>query len=150
MRTLFLTLLLSALAVSGLSAKNMTYDDFVAEAREHIKEINGKDLHAMMEKYGEDLVLVDVRRKEEYMAGYIPESRLVPRGVMEKLLPKIVPVDSKKKIVVYCNTGKRSAMAAWQLQRMGYDVVSLGEGYKGWIKAGYKMENDFGEFIPSK
>jgi len=104
----------------------------------------------MMEKYGDSLVLVDVRRKEEYLAGYIPESRLVPRGVMEKLFPKIVPVEDKKKIVVYCNSGKRSAMAAWQLQRMGYDVVSLREGYKGWIKAGYKMENDFGEFIPSK
>jgi rhodanese-related sulfurtransferase len=87
-----------------------------------------------------DLVL-DVREPDEYAAGHLPGAVSVPRGLLEFKLsatPAMTPRDLK--VVVYCKSGGRAALAAASMKDMGYlQVVSLVGGFDGWQSAGYPV-----------
>lgn len=84
----------------------------------------------------EDVILLDVRTKEEYLAKHIPESTLIPLNVLEKEAPQRIP-DKDKAIIVYCRSGNRSLTASKILSKMGYtQVFNLG-GINQWP---YKTE----------
>lgn len=83
-------------------------------------------------------VLLDVREAEEFAAGHLPGAMHVSRGLLEFKLsstPALTPRDLK--VVVYCKTSGRAALAAAAMQDMGYlDVVSIAGGYDAWAAAG--------------
>src|SRR5205807_6970208 len=85
----------------------------------------------------DDIVLVDVREKNEWNEGHIPGALHVPRGFLELQIEEAVP-DKSKKVVLYCAGGVRSLMAGNTLQQMGYEnVISMSGGFGQWKGGGF-------------
>jgi len=80
----------------------------------------------------DELLLVDVREDREWQAGAMPGAVHIGKGVLERDIVAQV-ADKSTEVVLYCGGGYRSALAAENLQRMGYTRVwSLAGGIKGW------------------
>ena len=93
----------------------------------------------------EAIVLLDVRTESEYEAGHIKGAQWFPRGKLEYYIQDLVK-DSDARIVLYCRTGGRSALATLTLQDMGYtNVVDLDGGFKAWVTEGKTFYNLHGE-----
>lgn len=94
------------------------------------KMISGSELKARLDK-GEKLTIIDVRTKEEYAEGHLPNSILLPYDeIMSKASQ--LPTDKTTELVVYCRSGRRSAEAAKTLIKMGYvNVYDMG-AYTNW------------------
>lgn len=116
--------------------------DFVKAARSCIQECSADALQAKMDN-GEDMLLLDVRESSEHEQGHLPGAMLIPRGILEAAAdpgyPKHVPELANardRRVVLYCATGGRSAMAAAVLQMMGFkNVSSLDGGFSEWDRA---------------
>jgi rhodanese-related sulfurtransferase len=107
----------------------------VNAAKKQIKETNVADVKRRMDA-GEKFVLVDVREESEWAQGHLPGAIHLGKGIIERDVEHRVP-DSGAKIILYCGGGFRSALAADNLQKMGYkNVESMDGGWKGWIGAG--------------
>lgn len=116
-----------------------SYDDLVAEALTRVKEIMPWDLSRTLAA-GNKPILLDVREAAEFALLHIPDSINVPRGVLEQscewdyddTVPELAN-GREREIVVVCRSGKRSALAADVMQKMGFaKVVSLKTGVRGW------------------
>jgi rhodanese-related sulfurtransferase len=108
----------------------------VNEARAQIQQCTVADVKGRMDR-GEGFQLIDVREDREYAAGRIPGARHIGRGVLERDVESVFP-DRDVELVLYCGGGYRSALAALNLQKMGYRrVVSMDGGIRGWREAGY-------------
>ncbi len=81
--------------------------------------------------------LLDVREPVEYQQAHIAGSKLIPLGQLGGRLSE-VPAD--KPILVVCQTGSRSSMAAQQLAKAGYNVTNVGGGMMGWMRAGLPLK----------
>lgn len=120
--------------------------DFIAEARARIKEVSADELEEMIDER-EDLLIVDVREAWEFEAGHIPGSILVPRGTLEgaadpgyKLRDRVLCQAYERPIVLYCQTGGRSALAADTLNQMGFrEVYNLAGGIEIWEAEDYPV-----------
>jgi rhodanese-related sulfurtransferase len=85
---------------------------------------------------GEKFELIDVREESEFAAGRVRGARHLGRGILERDIEKAVP-DPDADIVLYCGGGFRSALAADNLQRMGYrNVRSMTGGWRAWTGKG--------------
>lgn len=113
-------------------------DELLRLAKSEITEISAGELKSRLSA-GEDLTVVDIREREEFVQGYIPDAVFIPRGHLELQIEQHQS-DREKPVVVYCAGGVRSALAARNLKEMGYEnVISLIGGFNGWKNAG----NDF-------
>jgi len=93
----------------------------------------------------ESYTLLDVRTEAEYQAGHIQGAQWFARGRLEYYVQDLIK-DPDTKIVLYCRTGGRSALATLTLQDMGYtNVVDLNGGFKEWISEGNTFYNLHGE-----
>jgi len=83
-------------------------------------------------------VLIDVREADEYQAGHIPGAIHIPRGILEFKLSSTPALTARDlKVVVYCKTSGRAALAACAMQDMGYlQVQSVAGGFDAWVAAG--------------
>lgn len=109
--------------------------DIVNEARARVKECRVDDVRRMLDA-GDAFVLVDVREESEFARGHLPGAVHIGKGVIERDAEAKLP-DPDATIVLYCGGGYRSALAADNLQKMGYtDVISMDGGYRGWTEAG--------------
>ena len=100
------------------------------EAKKSIKEIDLIELQNHMATE-DNFYLIDVREKEEFDRGYIDGAIHLSKGIIERDIERVIP-DKNAEIVLYCGGGHRSALAAENLQRMGYtNVYSLIDGYRG-------------------
>jgi len=82
-------------------------------------------------------LVLDVREREEFLRGHIPNAIHLARGTLELEIEKRAP-DPVTEIVTYCGAGNRSALSTDNLQRMGYtNVKSLAGGLQAWIDAGF-------------
>ncbi len=107
----------------------------VNDAKKRVKETNVADVKRRMDA-GEKFVLVDVREESEWAQGRLPGAIHLGKGIIERDVEQRVP-DAGAKIILYCGGGFRSALAADNLQKMGYtNVESMDGGWKGWIGAG--------------
>jgi rhodanese-related sulfurtransferase len=107
----------------------------VQEAKSRVKETNVQDVKRRLES-GEKLVLVDIREESEWAAGHLPNAIYLGKGIIERDIEQRVP-DTSAKLILYCGGGFRSALAAENLQKMGYtNVESMDGGWKGWLQAG--------------
>ncbi|HEY0544180.1 MAG TPA: rhodanese-like domain-containing protein [Pyrinomonadaceae bacterium] len=84
--------------------------------------------------------LIDVREDNEWQAGHAHGARHMGRGIIERDIETEVP-DPDTELILYCGGGYRSALAADNLQRMGYRrVYSMSGGWKAWQDAGAPVE----------
>ena len=113
----------------------------VNDAKKRVKETNVADVKRRMDA-GERFVLVDVREESEWAQGHLPGAIHLGKGIIERDVEQRVP-DAGAKIILYCGGGFRSALAADNLQKMGYsNVESMDGGWKGWIGAGLPAQKD--------
>jgi rhodanese-related sulfurtransferase len=113
----------------------LTAQDLVAEAKQHIREL---DFQAACVRLGKTRIL-DVREPAEYAAGHVPGAVNIPRGVLEFKIDAhpAFQGDKTTPILVYCQTGGRSALATHALLKLGYgDAVSLAGGFNAWLEQG--------------
>ena len=112
-----------------------TYRELLAQARAEIDEISTPEAHALVEA-GAELLFVDVRPRDEWDEGHLPGAIHLPRNNLESRVEALIGEKSRK-LVVYCESGSRSAFAAKSLQELGYDnVVNLSDGFSGWKRNG--------------
>ena len=110
----------------------------VNDARSRVKEVNVDDVKAMLDR-GEKFLLVDVREESEYAKDHLPGAKHLGKGIIERDIENVVP-DTGAEIVLYCGGGYRSALAADNLQKMGYtNVISMDGGIRGWREKGYPL-----------
>jgi rhodanese-related sulfurtransferase len=115
-------------------AEHAGFEKLVADAKKKITEISPTEA-AAKSKSGE-AVIVDVREKDEWDEGHIPDAIHMSRGTIELDVEEKVP-DSNSMIICHCGGGGRSALAAESLQKMGYkNVHSMAGGLKAWRAAG--------------
>jgi rhodanese-related sulfurtransferase len=108
----------------------------VAEARRNVRECTVADVKARQDR-GESFHLIDVREESEWAAGHVPGARHIGRGILERDIESVLP-ERDADIVLYCGGGYRSALAAENLQKMGYRrVVSMDGGMRAWREAGF-------------
>ncbi len=107
----------------------------VEDAKTRIRECTIADV-TRRQAAGETLTLVDVREESEYANGHIPGSIHLGKGIIERDIEAALP-DSAQELILYCGGGYRSALAADNLQKMGYtNVLSMDGGWRGWTEAG--------------
>lgn len=117
----------------------MTAMDLVAEAKQKITEVS---VDATQEKLNSRAIL-DVREPAEFAAGHLPGAINIPRGVLEFKIGADPALHDKQaeEIIVYCQTGGRSALATEALHKIGYDkAVSMAGGFKEWSEKGYQVD----------
>jgi len=111
----------------------------VGDARRRIRECDIDDVRARLDR-GERFHFVDVREDDEFAVDRIAGARHIGRGVLERDVETLIP-GKDEPIVLYCGGGFRSALAADNLQRMGYtNVVSMDGGIRAWREANYPIE----------
>ncbi|MBZ5651897.1 MAG: sulfurtransferase [Acidobacteriia bacterium] len=103
----------------------------VEDARRRIREVSIDDVKAKLDR-GEQFLLVDVREESEYGKDHLPGAVHMGKGIIERDIEERVP-ELSTPLVLYCGGGYRSALAADNLQKMGYtDVLSMDGGIRGW------------------
>src|SRR3954453_20327714 len=115
--------------------------EVIRQIRSQIEEVDPSDVKATLSN-GNGIVLLDVRESEEWDAGHLPGARHVPRGYLESRVEGVVGSDRSQRVVVYCASGQRSALAANTLKDMlGYEnVFSMNGGITLWKDRGYDVE----------
>jgi rhodanese-related sulfurtransferase len=117
----------------------MTFHELCAEIKKEVKECTIDDVKKMHDS-NEDFVLVDTREESEFANGKIKGAIHIGKGIIERDIHLHVP-DKNKKIVLYCGGGYRSALAAHNLQKMGYtNVISMDGGWRGWNETEGEIE----------
>ena len=107
----------------------------VEDAKRRIREITIPEYRRRIAA-GERLVLVDVREDHEWQAGHLPDATHLSKGTIERDVEKRFP-DKATPLVLQCGGGFRSALAADNLQKMGYqNVWSLDGGIRAWRESG--------------
>src|SRR4051795_4094272 len=112
--------------------------EIIRKIRSQVEEVDPAEVR---EHLGNGVVLVDVRESEEWDAGHIPGATHVPRGYLESRIDGVVP-DRSQRVVLYCASGTRSALAAHTLKDLlGYtNVASMTGGITLWKDRGYDVE----------
>jgi rhodanese-related sulfurtransferase len=109
----------------------------VNDAKSQVKEI-GVAEYQNMPRDGH--VLIDVREDREWAEGHAAGAIHLSKGVIERDIESEIP-DKSTKMVLYCGGGYRSALAALELQKMGYsNAISLDGGWRAWNQAGLPIE----------
>lgn len=109
----------------------------VNDAKSRVHEVTVNDVRPrVLEGKGEPFVLVDVREESEFTVGHLPGAMHMGKGIIERDIEKAIP-DQQTEIILYCGGGFRSALAADNLQKMGYvNVHSMDGGFTAWKNAG--------------
>lgn len=119
----------------------------VARAKSEIEECDLSKVEKAIQN-GTHLI-VDVREPGEFSKGHLKDAINVPRGVLEFRTDPGYPEsiqslsDRSSKIILYCRSGARSALAAQSLGQLGYKaVVSMAGGFIAWEEAKLPVVND--------
>ncbi len=124
---------------TGHKKHNPGFLKLVDDAKSRVRQID-MDEFQRMRKRGDQFVLVDTREESEWSAGHAAGAVHLSKGVIERDVETEFP-DPNTKLVLYCGGGYRSALAADNLQKMGYrNVISLDGGWRGYKAAGLPIE----------
>ena len=111
----------------------------VQDAKARVRELTVDQVKAKVDR-GERFHLVDVREESEWAKDHLPKATFLGKGIIERDIEQKVP-DVGAEIVLYCGGGYRSALAADNLQKMGYtNVYSMDGGIRGWREKQYPLE----------
>jgi glyoxylase-like metal-dependent hydrolase (beta-lactamase superfamily II) len=114
-----------------------TVAQLLAEAAATVPFMSLEELKARVEAGARDLIILDVRERDAYEEDHIPGARLLPRGQLELRVNQDLP-DPTPRVLVYCEVGRISTLAAATLREMGYQrAVALDGGMMAWREAGY-------------
>ncbi|MFZ0760404.1 MAG: rhodanese-like domain-containing protein [Candidatus Sulfotelmatobacter sp.] len=110
----------------------------VDDARTRVRETNVEEVKKKMDGGGKFL-LVDVREESEFARDHLPGAIHLGKGIIERDIEARVP-DLDAEMVLYCGGGFRSALAADNLQKMGYtNVISMDGGIREWREKEYPL-----------
>jgi rhodanese-related sulfurtransferase len=110
----------------------------VDDAKSRVKETTVDEVKEKLDS-GEKFLLVDVREESEFAKDHLPGAIHLGKGVIERDVEARVP-DVKTPVILYCGGGFRSALAADNLQKMGYtNVLSMDGGVREWREKNYPM-----------
>jgi rhodanese-related sulfurtransferase len=113
----------------------------VADAKKRVRETNVDEIKARMDR-GQKFILIDVREESEFAKDHLPGAIHMGKGVIERDIESRVP-DTGTSLVLYCGGGFRSALAADNLQKMGYtNVLSMDGGIRGWREKGFPLTRE--------
>jgi rhodanese-related sulfurtransferase len=110
----------------------------VDDARARVRETDVDTIKSRLDR-GDKFLLIDVREESEWAKDHLPGAIHMGKGVIERDIEAKVP-DLNAEMVLYCGGGFRSALAADNLQKMGYtNVISMDGGIRGWRERGYPL-----------
>jgi rhodanese-related sulfurtransferase len=110
----------------------------VEDAKKRVREVSINDVKARLDR-GDKFLLVDVREESEYAKDHLPGAIHLGKGIIERDIEERVP-ELNAPLVLYCGGGYRSALAADNLQKMGYtNVLSMDGGIRGWREKGLPL-----------
>ena len=113
----------------------------VDDAKQRIRQTTVDDIKARLDRQ-DKFVLIDVREDREYDVDHIPGAVHLGKGIIERDIEGKYP-DVHTPLVLYCGGGFRSALAADNLQKMGYtDVLSMDGGIREWREKKYPLEKN--------
>lgn len=113
----------------------------VNDAKARVMECTVDDIKSRLDKR-ETFTLIDVREESEYAADHLPGALHLSKGVIERDIETKIPAKDTP-LVLYCGGGFRSALAADNIQKMGYtNVISMDGGVRGWREKGYPFTKD--------
>jgi rhodanese-related sulfurtransferase len=111
------------------------YLKLVQDARTRVHQFTVEEFVNRLQA-GERYILLDVREDAEWAGGHIPSAHHLARGILEREIERAIP-EKDAPIVVYCGGDDRSALAADNLQKMGYaNVAALDGGLRDWTARG--------------
>jgi rhodanese-related sulfurtransferase len=110
----------------------------VNDAKSRVRELTVDQVKAKLDA-GEKFHLVDVREESEWAKDHVRGALYLGKGVIERDIEQRLP-DIRSEVVLYCGGGFRSALAADNLQKMGYtNVWSMDGGIREWREKGYPL-----------
>jgi rhodanese-related sulfurtransferase len=113
----------------------------VDDAKTRVRETNVTEVKKRMDR-GDKFLLIDVREESEYAKDHLPGAIHMGKGVIERDVEARVP-DLNAEMILYCGGGFRSALAADNLQKMGYkNVISMDGGIRDWRENNYPLVKD--------
>jgi rhodanese-related sulfurtransferase len=111
----------------------------VGDAKTRIRELNVEETRARLSS-ASGAQLIDVREDHEWQQGHAAGAHHIGRGIIERDIEQRFP-DKSSELILYCGGGYRSALAADNLQKMGYtNVYSMDGGWKAWQQSGAPTE----------
>ena len=111
----------------------------VNEAKTRIRETDIAGYKKILAQ-GEQVLLIDTREDSEWAAGHAAGALHLSKGIIERDIEAKVP-DKQTSMVLYCGGGFRSALAADNLRKMGYqNAISLDGGWRAWQQSGLPVE----------
>jgi rhodanese-related sulfurtransferase len=111
------------------------------DAKSRVKETTVDAIKHRLDR-GEKFTLVDVREESEFAKDHLPGAIHLGKGIIERDIEVRVP-DPNTELVLYCGGGFRSALAADNLQKMGYtNVISMDSGVREWREKNYPLVRD--------
>jgi len=111
----------------------------VDDAKTRVRETTVAKIKARMDR-GEKFLLIDVREESEFAKDHLPGAVHLGKGIIERDIEARVP-ELGTEMVLYCGGGFRSALAADNLQKMGYTtVISMDGGIRDWREKGFPLE----------
>ena len=114
------------------------FQKIVDESRKRVRELNVDDVKGKLDR-GDKFLLVDVREESEFAKDHLPNAIHLGKGVIERDIEERVP-DTSAPLILYCGGGFRSALAADNLQKMGYtNVISMDGGIRVWRERGFPL-----------
>ncbi|MBJ7519945.1 MAG: molybdopterin-synthase adenylyltransferase MoeB [Solirubrobacteraceae bacterium] len=120
--------------------------EFIRQIKSQITEVDPSDV---AEVVGNGVAIIDVRETDEVAQGKIPGAKHVSRAYLESRIEGAAP-DRSQRVILYCASGNRSALAAKTLEELGYeDVSSMTGGFTLWKDRGYEWEKPF-QFTPDQ
>jgi len=113
----------------------------VDDAKSRIKQIGIDEVKEKLDS-GDKFALVDVREESEFAKDHLPGALHLGKGIIERDIETRVP-DLNTPMILYCGGGFRSALAADNLQKMGYkNVLSMDGGIRGWREKNYPLTRE--------
>jgi rhodanese-related sulfurtransferase len=110
----------------------------VDDARKRIQETTVDEVKNKLDR-GEKFLLIDVREESEFAKDHLPGAISLGKGIIERDIEQRVP-DVSTPMILYCGGGFRSALAADNLQKMGYtQVISMDGGIREWREKSYPL-----------
>jgi rhodanese-related sulfurtransferase len=115
--------------------------NLVRDAKKRVKEAGAAEIKQRLDG-GEKMIIVDTREDIEWARGHVAGAIHLGKGIIERDIENTIP-DKEATIVLYCGGGFRSALAADNIQKMGYrNVISMDGGWRVWTESGFPVIKD--------
>jgi rhodanese-related sulfurtransferase len=111
-----------------MAGHSRAFLSLVDDAKSRIKQVHAREMPAILQK-DPQARLIDTREESEYAAGHVAGAEWIGKGIIERDIESLHP-DRAEPLYLYCGGGFRSALAAENLQKMGYTNVHSVDG--GW------------------